>query len=150
MAKRISVVMNERDAEQFVQQLQMLEMHFSDLSKLEENLLGLIRDITNVIDALNAMLQNPESDSLISLGVGVSVPAKIPSDCKVVMEIGAGVTVEKDCAYTINHLESRIKEAETALRETSAKKHNVALQLEQGRAQINQLMQMRQNKTATG
>ena len=57
------------------------------------------------------------------------------------MNIGAGVAVEKDFPAAINYLEARIKEVEVALQDNAAKKQDAASRLEQGKAQINQLMQ---------
>ena len=58
------------------------------------------------------------------------------------LNIGAGVTVEKDSDSAINYLEARVKEIQVAMQETSVKKQEAAAQLEQGKAQINQLMQV--------
>ena len=142
--------MSEEQAVQFVQQMQTLETYLSELSGLEQNLLGALRDAAGVIESINAMRQSPESDTLMPLGMGVFVPTKIMAGRKIVVDIGAGVAVEKDHASAINLLESQIKELETALHDASAKKQNVAAQLEQGRAQARQLMQMSQRpKTAS-
>jgi len=60
---------------------------------------------------------------------------------KIVLNIGAGISLEKDSISSINYLEARIKEIEVAIQDTSAKKHDAAVQLEQGKNQINQLIQ---------
>ena len=73
--------------------------------------------------------------------MGAYVPTKISSNNKLVVNIGAGVAVEKDFSSAINYFEARIKEIEIALQDTAAKKQDAANRLEQGRAQINQLMQ---------
>ena len=52
--------------------------------------------------------------------------------------------MEKDFPSAINYLEARIKEIEVALQDNSAKKQDAAARLEQGREQINQLMQSTQ------
>jgi len=49
--------------------------------------------------------------------------------------------VEKDFPSAINYLEAHIKEIEVALQDNTAKKQDAAARLEQGREQINQLMQ---------
>ena len=73
--------------------------------------------------------------------MGTYVPTKISSDKKIVLNIGAGVALEKDFPSAINYLEARIKEIEVALQDTAAKKQEAATRLEQGREQMNQLMQ---------
>jgi prefoldin alpha subunit len=57
------------------------------------------------------------------------------------LNIGAGVAVEKDFPSAINFLEARIKEIEIAINDTAVKKQDAAGRLEQGRMQINQLIQ---------
>ena len=74
--------------------------------------------------------------------MGTYVPTKISSDKKIVLNIGAGVALEKDFPSAINYLEARIKEIEVALQDTAAKKQDAAARLEQGREQMNQLMQV--------
>jgi len=76
--------------------------------------------------------------------LGTYVPTKISSNSKIVLNIGAGVAVEKDFASAINYLEERIKEIEIAIQDTAAKKQDAAQRLEQGKAQINQMMQAMQ------
>ena len=66
---------------------------------------------------------------------------KILPNQKIVLNLGAGVAVEKDKDSAINYLEARIKEIEVALQDNTAKKQDAAASLEQGKAQINQLMQ---------
>ena len=73
--------------------------------------------------------------------MGTFVKTKISSSDNIVLNIGAGISLEKDSTSAINYLESRIKEIEVALQDTSAKKQDAAAQLEQGKSQINQLMQ---------
>jgi prefoldin alpha subunit len=57
------------------------------------------------------------------------------------LNIGSGVSLEKDHISAINYLEARIKEIQVAIQDTSAKKNDAAAQLEQGKNQINQLVQ---------
>ena len=73
--------------------------------------------------------------------MGTYIPTKISSTNKIVLNIGAGVAVEKDFPSAINYLEARIKEIEVALQDNAVKKQDAAARLDQGKAQINQLMQ---------
>ena len=133
--------MSEEQAQQLMQQMQMLETYFSDLSQRETTFVGVFREAIAAIDAIKSLSQKPESDTLIPIGMGTFIPTKISSDKKIVMNIGAGVAVEKDFPSAISYLEARIKEIEVALQDTTAKKQDAAARLEQGREQINQLMQ---------
>ena len=133
--------MSEEQAEQLMQQMQMLETYFSDLSQREGTFLNIMREAVASIESIKSLDQKPESEALVPIGMGTYVQTKILSNTKIVMNIGAGIAVEKDFPSAINYLEARIKEVEVALQDTVAKKQDAAGRLEQGKAQINQLMQ---------
>jgi prefoldin alpha subunit len=133
--------MSEEQAQQLMQQMQMLETYFSDLSQREGTFLGVLREATAAIESMKSLSQKPESETLVPIGIGTYVPTKISSDSKIVLSIGAGVAVEKDFPSAINYLEAHIKEIEVALQDNAAKKQDAAARLEQGREQVNQLMQ---------
>ena len=136
--------MSEEQAQQLMQQMQMLETYFSDLSQREGTFMNILREATASIESIKALGDKSDSETLVPIGMGTFVPAKISSDSKIILNIGAGVAVEKDFASAINYLEARIKEVEVALQDTAAKKQDAAGRLEQGKAQINQLMQATQ------
>ena len=133
--------MSEEQAQQLMQQMQMLETYFSDLSQREGTFLSVLREANAAIESIKALNQKSDSDTLIPIGMGTYVPTKISSSNKIILNIGAGVAVEKDFDSAVNYLEARIKEIEVALQDTAAKKQQAAAQLEQGKGQINQLMQ---------
>ena len=136
--------MSEEQAEQLMQQMQMLETYFSDLSQREGTFYSILREATAAIESIQSLGKSPESETLVPIGMGTYVTTKISSNSKIILNIGAGVAVEKDFPSAINYLEARIKEIEIALQDTSAKKQDVANRLEQGKAQMNQMMQAMQ------
>ena len=133
--------MSEEQAQQLMQQMQMLETYFSELSQREGTFLSVLREATAAIESIKSLSQKPESETLVPIGIGTYIPTKILSNSKIVLSIGAGVAVEKDFPSAINYLEAHIKEIEVALQDNAAKKQDAAARLEQGREQINQLMQ---------
>ena len=133
--------MSEEQAQQLMQQMQMLETYFSDLSQREGTFLSVLREATAAIESMKSLSQKPESETLVPIGMGTYIPTKISSNSKIVLSIAAGVAVEKDFLSAINYLEAHIKEIEVALQDNAAKKQDAAARLEQGREQINQLMQ---------
>ena len=133
--------MSEEQAQQLMQQMQMLETYFSELSQREGTFLSVLREATAAIESIKSLSQKPESETLVPIGIGTYIPTKISSNSKIVLSIGAGVAVEKDFPSAINYLEAHIKEIEVALQDNAAKKQDAAERLEQGREQINQLMQ---------
>ena len=132
--------MSEEQAQQLLQQMQMLESYFADLSQRESTLFSVLREATSAINSIKSLKQKPVSETLVPLGMGTYVQTKISSDDKIVLNIGAGVALEKDTDATINYLEARIKEIEIALQDTIAKKQDAATRLEQGKEQMNKIM----------
>jgi prefoldin alpha subunit len=133
--------MSEEHAQQLMQQMQMLETYFADLSQRETTLLSVLREAVSAIESIKSLSQKPTSDTLVPIGMGTYVQTKISSNDKIVLNIGAGIAVEKTHDSAINYLEARIKEIEVALQDASAKKQEVIARLEHGKDQINQLMQ---------
>jgi prefoldin alpha subunit len=133
--------MSEEKAQQLMQQMQMLETYFADLSQREGTLYSVLREATAAIESIKSLSQKSDSETLVPVGMGTFVKTKISSNDKIVLNIGAGISLEKDSTSAINYLEARIKEIEVAIQDTSAKKQDAAAQLEQGKNQINQMMQ---------
>lgn len=132
--------MSEEQAQQLLQQLQMLESYFADLSHREGTLYGILNEAASAIESLKSIKEKETSDTLSPIGMGTFVQTKVSSKDKIVLNIGAGVSMEKDIDSAINYLEARLKEIEIALQDTNAKKQDASARLEQGKAQMNQLM----------
>jgi len=133
--------MSEEKAQQLMHQMQMLETYFADLSQREGTLYSVLREATAAIQSIKSLSQKSDSEALVPVGMGTFVKTKISSSDNIVLNIGSGISLEKDHISAINYLEARIKEIEVAIQDTSAKKNDAAAQLEQGKNQINQLIQ---------
>lgn len=122
-------------------QMQMLETYLNDLFAKESNIVNILREANSAIQSIKSIDDKSESETLVPMGLGSFVKAKILPNQKIVLNLGAGAAIEKDKDSTINYLESRIKEMEVALQETSAKKQEVIANLEQGKQEMNRLAQ---------
>lgn len=137
--------MSEAQAQQLLQQMQMLENMFAELSQKENSIGNIIRDANSAIKSIQEIKTNPDSESLVPIGMGTFIKTKnIPNE-KIVVNVGAGVAIEKDHDSALNYLESKIKELEVALQETNSQRQQVAANLEQGKQQMQQIMQQPQN-----
>ena len=133
--------MSEQEAQQLMYQIQMLENYFANFTQRENTLINVLKDTASAIDSIKGITEKKESETLVPVGTGIFVKTKISSDDKIVLNVGAGVAIEKDKDSAINFLESRIKEIEVALNETAAQKQEVALKLEQGKAEMNRMVE---------
>ncbi len=138
--------MSEEQAQQLMYQMQMLENYFGELTQKEESLIRIIGEASSAIESIKSISEKPESSTLIPIGMGSFVKANISSDDKFILNLGAGVAIEKDKNSTINFIEARIKEMEVALRDTTIQKQHVMANLEQGKQEMNRLIQISQNK----
>ena len=139
--------MSEEQAQQMLQQMQMLENMYTELSQKENSIKNIIRDADSAIKSIQEIKVNPDSESLVPIGMGTFIKTKnIPNE-KVVVNVGAGVAIEKNPDSALNYLESKIKELEVALQETNAQRQQIAANLEQGKQQMQQIMQQSQPKS---
>ena len=71
--------------------------------------------------------------------------SKISSEDKIIINVGSGIAIEKNHDDAINYLELRLKELEVALQDTNQQRKQIAANLEQGKQQMQNLMQKSQN-----
>ena len=133
--------MSEEQAQQLMYQMQMLEGYLTDLSQKESSLLNIVREAISATESIKNSKIKSDSEALVPIGMGTYMKANILPNQKVILNIGAGAAIEKDQESAVNWIESRIKEFEIALQETNAQKQQVIANLENGKQQMNQLMQ---------
>lgn len=133
--------MSEEQTQQLLYQMQILESYYADLIQKESYMVSILKEATAAIESIKAVNEDTEYETLVPLGLGTFVKAKILPNEKIVLNVGAGAALEKDKNSTINYLESRVKELEVALQETASQKQEVALRLEQGKHEMNRLIQ---------
>ena len=133
--------MSEEQAQQLLYQMQMLESYAVNLEQKEEAIMTYLREAIASVESIRGIHQNQEFESLIPVGLGTYVQASISGTSKVLLNVGAGIVVEKEHDSAINYLESRIKELQVALNESVSQKHEVLMRLEQLKQQMNRLIQ---------
>ena len=139
--------MSEEQTQQLLYQMQMLENLFGELTQKENSIVNIIREANSAIHSIKGIDTKSESDSLVPLGLGVFMKSKVNSNEKIIINVGSGVAIEKNHNDAINYLESRLKELEIALQDTNQQRQQVAANLEQGKQQMQNLMQKSQNPT---
>jgi len=132
--------MSEEQTQQLLYQMQMLEGYFSELTQKEASIVSIIREAASAIHSLKTIDDKADAETLVPLGLGTFVKTKMIPNEKLILNIGAGIAVEKDKDSAINFLELRLKEMQVALQETSNQKQQIAASLEQGKQQMEQLM----------
>ena len=138
--------MSEEQTQQLLYQMQMLEGYFSELIQKEEAIISVIREASSAVVSLKAIDNKTDSETLVPMGLGTFVKTKLIPNQKLILNVGAGVAIEKDQNYAINFLESRLKEFQVALQDISGQKQQVSASLEQGKQQMNQLIAASRSK----
>ena len=133
--------MSEEQAQALLQQMQAMESYLNDLLQREETVMRLLQEATNAVESMKVITGNVEYDTLVPVGLGVYVKAKINPDQKMIVNIGAGASMEQNRESAINYMESRIKELEIVLQQLSSQRHEVSMKLEQGQHEMNKLIQ---------
>ena len=133
--------MSEEHAQALLQQMQSLEAYLSDLLQREETVMRLLQEATNAVESMKILTGNAEYETLVPVGLGVYVKAKINPDQKMIVNIGAGASVEQNKESAINYMESRIKELEMVLQQLASQRQEVSMKLEQGQHEMNRLIQ---------
>ena len=139
--------MSEEQTQQLLYQMQMLENMFGELTQKESSIINIIREANSAIHSIKGIRTKSESDNLVPLGLGAFMKTKVNSDEKIIMNVGSGIAIEKTHDDAINYLESRLKELEIALQDTNQQRQQIAANLEQGKQQMQNLMQKPQNPT---
>jgi prefoldin alpha subunit len=95
------------------------------------------------------MLNETDLESLTPIGIGVYTKAIIPSVKKLLVNIGAGVTIEKTKDDAINYVESKMNEFEVGLRQLSKQRQQISISMEQIQMQINQMIRQATSAQST-
>jgi prefoldin alpha subunit len=126
---------------EMVQQSRILEAYMNDTITREATVTKLIEEARLASSAVQNITDESEVESLMPVGVGVYMRALVPPVKKLLVNVGAGVIVEKSREDTVNYIESRIKEFEVALRQLSSQKQQIEMRMEQIQKQVNQMLQ---------
>ena len=138
--------MSEEQAQQLLYQMQMLEGYLSELSQKEATIVSVIREASSAIQSLKTIDNKTDNETLTPVGLGTFIKTKVIPNEKLILNIGAGIAIEKDKDSAINFLELRLKEMQVALQETSNQKQQISASLEQGKQQMEQMLAASRSK----
>ncbi|HET7390922.1 MAG TPA: prefoldin subunit alpha [Nitrososphaeraceae archaeon] len=137
----------EQKINEMVQQSRILEAYMNETITRQATFTRLIEEARLSSSAIQSITGESEVESLVPVGIGVYIRASLPPVKKMLVNVGAGVTIEKSREDTINYIESRIKEFEIALRQLANQKQQIEMRMEQIQGQVNQMLQ--QTRTTT-
>ncbi len=132
-------------------QLKMLEAYLNDLIARESTIIRFLQEARLVIDAIRGLSSSTgEIDTLLPLGIGVYVHAKVNANDKLLVSIGSDIAIEKGKDDAINYIEGRVRELENALVTVNNQKQEIQMRIESIRGEMNTIMQQIQSTQVKG
>jgi prefoldin alpha subunit len=131
----------EQRINEMAQQSKVLEAYMNDIISRQITLTRLLEEARSASTTIQSIASDSETESLMPIGIGIFVKTNVPPIKKLLVSLGAGVTVEKGREDALNYIESRIKEYEIAARQLEAQRQEVAMRIEQIQGQLARMLQ---------
>ena len=130
----------EQRINELAQHSRTLELYLNEIIGREVTVTKLIEEARLASYALENIPTGQDNETLMPIGIGVFIKANINSPDTLLVNVGAGVTLEKTREDTLNYIESRIKEFEIAANQLINQKKQITSQLEQIQIQLNSML----------
>ncbi|HXG06257.1 MAG TPA: prefoldin subunit alpha [Nitrososphaera sp.] len=130
----------EQRISEMVQQSRILEAYMNDVMTRQVTISRLIEEARLASTTIQNISSESEVESLMPMGMGVYVKAIVPPIKKLLVNLGAGVAVEKSREDALNYVETRIKEYEVAARQLEMQRQELAMRMDQLQSRINQMI----------
>jgi prefoldin alpha subunit len=134
----------EQRINELVQQSRILEAYMNDIMTRQVTVSKLMEDAHLASNTIQNITSESDVESLMPIGIGVYVKTTVPPIKKLLINLDAGVAIEKSREDALNYVETRIKEYEVAARQLEAQRQEIAMRINQLQSQINQMIQAAQ------
>jgi prefoldin alpha subunit len=136
----------EQRINELVQQSRILEAYMNDIMTRQVTLSKLMDEAHLASNTIQTITSESDVESLMPIGIGVYVKTVVPPIKKLLINLDAGVAIEKSREDALNYVEIRIKEYEVASRQLEAQRQEITMRINQLQAQINQMVQAAQQQ----
>jgi prefoldin alpha subunit len=134
----------EQRINELVQQSRILEAYMNDVMTRQVTVSKLMEEAHLASNTIQNITSESEVESLMPIGIGVYVKTTVPPIKKLLINMDAGVAIEKSREDALNYVETKIKEYEVAARQLEAQRQEIAMRINQLQSQINQMIQAAQ------
>jgi prefoldin alpha subunit len=134
----------EQRINELVQQSRILEAYMNDVMTRQVTVSKLLEEAHMASNTIQNITSESDVESLMPIGIGVYVKTNVPPIKKLLINLDAGVAIEKNREDALNYVETRIKEYEVAARQLEAQRQEIAMRINQLQSQINQMIQAAQ------
>lgn len=129
--------MTEHSINEMIQESKLLESYYNDVISKESLLHRLLEESHNSSEAIKNLSLDSDTSSLVPLGIGIYVKSTIYPIEKVLVNVGAGVVIEKKKDDAVNFIEQRIKEFETAAKQLLSQKQQISYRISEIQNAVN-------------
>jgi prefoldin alpha subunit len=136
----------EQRINELVQQSRILEAYMNDIMTRQVTLSRLMEEAHLASNTIQTITSESDVESLMPIGIGVYVKTLVPPIKKLLINLDAGVAIEKSREDALNYVETRIKEYEVAARQFEAQRQEITMRINQLQSQINQMVQAAQQQ----
>jgi prefoldin alpha subunit len=134
----------EQRINELVQQSRVLEAYMNDIMTRQVTVSKLLEEAHLASNTIQSISSEHDVESLMPIGIGVYVKTTVPPIKKLLVNLDAGIAIEKSREDALNYVETRIKEYEVAARQLEAQRQEIAMRMNQLQSQINQMIQAAQ------
>jgi prefoldin alpha subunit len=136
----------EQRINELVQQSRILEAYMNDVMTRQLTVNRAIEEARLASTTIQNITSESDVESLMPIGIDVYVKTTVPPIKKLLINLDAGVAIEKSREDALNYVEARIKEYEVASRQLEAQRQEIAMRINQLQSQINQMIQAAQQQ----
>jgi prefoldin alpha subunit len=136
----------EQRMNELVQQSRILEAYMNDIMTRQVAVNRAIEEARLASTTIQNVTSESDVESLMPIGIGVYIKATVPPIKKLLVNLDAGIAIEKTRDDALNYVESRIKEYEVAARQLEAQRQQIEMHMNQLQTQINQMIQAAQQQ----
>ncbi|MGH9878449.1 MAG: prefoldin subunit alpha [Nitrososphaera sp.] len=145
-AKQQQLAAIEQRVNEMVQQGKVLEAYMNDVISRQLTVSRLSEEARLASTTIQNISSDSDVETLMPVGIGVYVKTNVPPIKKLLVNLGAGVAVEKSREDALNYVEARIKEYDVAGRQLEAQRQELEMRMQQVQAQINQMLRAAQHQ----
>ncbi len=133
----------EQQAQAMIQQMRMLESYLEEINNRENISIKAIIESKAASKATENLEKANFEDILFPIGSGLLI--KLGKTPTFLVNIGAGITIEKNAEEVKEFLDTRIKDIEEAMKTLTVQKNEMAQQYNSIRTALNTIVQGQQN-----
>tara|TARA_B100001013_G_scaffold119209_1_gene68998 strand:- start:20 stop:436 length:417 start_codon:yes stop_codon:yes gene_type:complete len=132
---------SNENIQELANQARVLESYLSEIQSRENLSMKIITETRASLESLKSLKDIDNVETIFNMGGGISIKSNIEKPDTLMVNVGAGVVIEKNVADSIQFLEEKLKELETAFTALISQKNEISKQYNLLRNSLNQLIQ---------